>query len=124
MAKVTAGLGVLKRVVGELWAATPAVGLNPPPVFWDSGGGEVPADPDPEPDVEPEADVESPTGVFASEAVRQAADDRIRTEALRQLDSLDLDGERLDTRIEPLLRPEVGVYDLLDGPEGSFAEPT
>lgn len=43
-----------------------------------------------------------PSDVQASEAVRHAADERIRLEAIRQLDSVNLDDEDVDGRVDPL----------------------
>ncbi len=41
-----------------------------------------------------------PSDIHTSEAVRRSADERIRREAIRQLDSIDLDSD--EGRIEPL----------------------
>ncbi|MEM7324233.1 MAG: hypothetical protein AAF531_14180 [Actinomycetota bacterium] len=50
-----------------------------------------------------------PGGVLASEAVRRAADQAIKAEAIRQLDSIELDDEDVDGRIEPLAQfPSLG----------------
>lgn len=56
-----------------------------------------------------------PNSKELSDAVRRSADDRIRLEALRQLDSLDIDDE--DGRIEPLPQFESsGLFDDLEQP--------
>lgn len=57
-----------------------------------------------------------PGSVHASEAVRRAADEAIRAEAIRQLDSIELDDEDVDGRIEPL---EESVPQPLDLPRWS-----
>lgn len=55
-----------------------------------------------------------PSDVQASEAVRRAADERIRAEAIRQLDSIELDDEDVDGRIEPLEQfDSAGFFDDL-----------
>lgn len=55
-----------------------------------------------------------PSDVQASEAVRRAVDERIRQEAIRQLDSIELDDEDVDGRIEPLEKSEsAGFFDDL-----------
>ncbi len=55
-----------------------------------------------------------PNDVQASEAVRRAADERIRQEAIRQLDSIELDDEDVDGRIDPLPQFEsAGFFDDL-----------
>ncbi|MEM7273155.1 MAG: hypothetical protein AAF547_08765 [Actinomycetota bacterium] len=70
---------------------------------------------DQEGDIErPEAIVDDKRGILASEVVRHATDERIRNEAIRQLDSLDLDGPDGDARIEPLPHFD-GAADVLEG---------
>ncbi len=64
-----------------------------------------------------------PSDVQASEAVRRAADERIRQEAMRQLDSIELDDEDVDGRIEPLEKFEsAGFFDDLKAATDAVVE--
>ena len=52
-----------------------------------------------------------PNDVHVGEAVRRAADRRVKDEAIRHLDSIELDDEAVDGRIEPL-------YPVRESPQG------